>query len=117
MLRNGRGYYRRLEWKCNALNEPSRRAAQRLGFRYEGTFRQATVVKGHNRDTAWFSIIDGEWLALQSALKRWLAPGNFDADGRQRTSLAALNAAVAHAEHPRVAPLGVDGIRTGKPGR
>lgn len=90
--------YRRLEWKCNALNEPSRRAAQRLGFRYEGTFRQATVVKGRNRDTAWFSILDGEWPALQSAFVRWLAPGNFDVDGWQRASLTALTAAVAHAE-------------------
>ena len=88
--------YRRLEWKCNALNEPSRRAAQRLGFRYEGTFRQATVVKGRNRDTAWFSIIDGEWPARQSAFERWLAPENFDVDGRQRTSLAALTAADSH---------------------
>ncbi len=90
--------YRRLEWKCNALNEPSRRAAQRLGFRYEGTFRQATVVKGRNRDTAWFSIIDGEWPGLQSAFECWLAPENFDADGRQRAPLTARPAAVAYAE-------------------
>ncbi len=91
--------YRRLEWKCDALNQPSQRAAQRLGFRYEGTFRQATVVKGRNRDTAWFSIVDGEWPALCAAIRRWLEPGNFDADGRQ---LAPLNAARTA---PRIAQL------------
>lgn len=82
--------YRRLEWKCDSLNQASRRAAQRLGFRFEGIFRQATVVKGRNRDTAWFSIIDGEWPALHAAMECWLAPENFDPDGRQRVSLAAL---------------------------
>jgi RimJ/RimL family protein N-acetyltransferase len=82
--------YRRYEWKCNALNAPSRAAAQRLGFSYEGTFRQAAVHKGHNRDTAWFSIIDQEWPALNAAFERWLAPENFGADGRQRVSLSSL---------------------------
>jgi RimJ/RimL family protein N-acetyltransferase len=86
--------YRRYEWKCDALNAPSRRAAERLGFRYEGTFRQMQVVKGRNRDTAWFSIIDGEWPALAQAFERWLAPENFDAEGRQRRSLGACRAEV-----------------------
>jgi RimJ/RimL family protein N-acetyltransferase len=85
--------YRRFEWKCNNLNEPSKRAAQRFGFKYEGLFRQHQVVKGQNRDTAWFSILDNEWPARQAAFQRWLAPENFDKDGRQKTSLAALNAA------------------------
>jgi RimJ/RimL family protein N-acetyltransferase len=85
--------YRRYEWKCNALNAPSRRAALRLGFRFEGLFRNHQVVKGHNRDTAWFSIIDSEWPALRVAFEAWLAATNFDADGRQRASLAALIAA------------------------
>jgi RimJ/RimL family protein N-acetyltransferase len=85
--------YRRFEWKCNNLNEPSKRAAQRFGFKHEGLFRQHQVVKGQNRDTAWFSILDNEWPARQAAFQRWLAPENFDKDGRQKTSLAALNAA------------------------
>lgn len=80
--------YRRYEWKCDALNEPSRRAAERLGFSYEGTFQQAVMYKGRNRDTAWFSIIDKEWPAIRTAFENWLAQDNFDADGRQRTSLA-----------------------------
>ena len=79
--------YRRYEWKCDALNAASRAAALRLGFRYEGLFRQALVTKGRNRDTAWFSIIDGEWPALHDAFTRWLAPENFDATGRQRIGL------------------------------
>jgi RimJ/RimL family protein N-acetyltransferase len=79
--------YRRLEWKCNALNEASIRAARRFGFTYEGTFRQHMVVKGRNRDTAWFSILDGEWPALRAGYEAWLAPGNFDAGGRQRSPL------------------------------
>jgi RimJ/RimL family protein N-acetyltransferase len=79
--------YRRYEWKCDALNAPSRAAAQRLGFRYEGLFRQATVYKGRNRDTAWFSIIDREWPVLRQAFERWLDPANFDAAGRQRAKL------------------------------
>ena len=82
--------YRRYEWKCNALNAPSRAAAQRLGFSYEGIFRQATVVKGRNRDTAWYSIIDAEWPALRGAFEAWLAPANFDAGGKQRTRLSSL---------------------------
>jgi RimJ/RimL family protein N-acetyltransferase len=82
--------YRRYEWKCDALNAPSRRAALRLGFVYEGTFRQATVVKGRNRDTAWFSVTDKEWPRLKAAFQRWLAPGNFDPDGHQRVALSEL---------------------------
>lgn len=92
--------YRRLEWKCDSLNQPSQRAATRLGFSYEGTFRQATVVKGRNRDTAWFSIIDGEWPALRSAIERWLDPDNFDAHGRQLSSLSAMTAACAATPTP-----------------
>lgn len=79
--------FRRYEWKCDALNEPSRAAARRLGFSYEGTFRQATVYKGRNRDTAWFSILDSEWPAMKAAFESWLAPENFDDAGRQRKRL------------------------------
>jgi RimJ/RimL family protein N-acetyltransferase len=79
--------YRRYEWKCDALNARSRTAAERLGFTYEGTFRQATVYKGRNRDTAWYAVIDSEWPALRAAFERWLDPGNFDEQGRQRTRL------------------------------
>jgi RimJ/RimL family protein N-acetyltransferase len=79
--------YRRYEWKCNALNEPSRRAALRYGFSYEGTFRQHQVIKGRNRDTAWFSMLDSEWPARKAAFERWLDPGNFDAYGKQRVKL------------------------------
>ena len=79
--------YRRYEWKCDALNAPSRAAAERLGFTYEGIFRQATVVKGRNRDTAWYAAIDREWPALAAAFEAWLAPENFDASGEQRRSL------------------------------
>jgi RimJ/RimL family protein N-acetyltransferase len=82
--------YRRLEWKCNALNQASMRAARRFGFTYEGTFRQHMVVKGRNRDTAWFALLDREWPAVRAAFERWLAPENFDAAGIQRISLAAL---------------------------
>jgi hypothetical protein len=82
--------YRRYEWKCNALNAPSRAAAERYGFRFEGIFRQADVIKGRNRDTAWLSIIDSEWPALKTAFERWLDPANFDGDGRQRLSLSAI---------------------------
>jgi RimJ/RimL family protein N-acetyltransferase len=82
--------YRRYEWKCDSLNAPSRAAAQRLGFTFEGLFRQATVNKGRNRDTAWFSVIDSEWPALDAAFAQWLAPENFDAHGKQRVSLSAL---------------------------
>ncbi len=80
--------YRRYEWKCDSLNAPSRAAALRLGFRYEGMFRQATVYKARNRDTCWFSILDAEWPELKSAFERWLDPANFDATGRQRQSLS-----------------------------
>ena len=80
--------YRRYEWKCNALTAPSMRAAKRLGFTYEGTFRQHMIVKGRNRDTAWFSITDGEWPGVRAAFERWLAPENFDAAGKQKASLA-----------------------------
>jgi RimJ/RimL family protein N-acetyltransferase len=86
---------RRYEWKCNALNAPSRRAAARFGFTFEGEFRQHMIVKGRNRDTAWFSMLESEWPARKAAFERWLAPDNFDGDGRQKTSLAALNRAGA----------------------
>ena len=85
--------YRRYEWKCDDLNAPSRRAALRLGFAFEGVFRQHMIVKGRNRDTAWFSMLDSEWPRRRAAFERWLAPGNFDADGRQKVSLASLNGA------------------------
>lgn len=84
--------YRRYEWKCDALNAPSRAAAQRLGLSYEGIFRQAVVYKGRNRDTAWYAAIDAEWPALRAAFERWLAPSNFDASGTQRVSLSSLTA-------------------------
>ncbi len=80
--------YRRYEWKCDALNLPSRRAAERFGFTYEGVFRQHMVYKGRNRDTAWFAVIDADWPALRSAYQRWLAPDNFDANGQQRSRLS-----------------------------
>ncbi|WP_447853219.1 GNAT family N-acetyltransferase [Enterobacter mori] len=79
--------YRRYEWKCNSLNEPSRKAALRLGFQFEGRFRQALVTKGHNRDTDWFSIIDSEWPMLAKAFENWLATDNFTVDGKQIRSL------------------------------
>ena len=82
--------YRRYEWKCNALNMPSRRAAQRLGFSYEGVFRQAQITKGANRDTAWYAAIDAEWPVLQTAFETWLHPDNFDATGQQRQALSEL---------------------------
>jgi RimJ/RimL family protein N-acetyltransferase len=75
--------YRRYEWKCNALNLPSRIAAERLGFTFEGIFRQAVVVKGRNRDTAWYSIIDSEWPAIKTSFEQWLDPANFDINGHQ----------------------------------
>jgi RimJ/RimL family protein N-acetyltransferase len=87
--------YRRYEWKCDSLNAPSRAAALRLGFQFEGIFRQAVIYKGRNRDTAWFSMIDSEWPALKRAYEQWLAPGNFDAEGRQRCKLTEL-IATAH---------------------
>lgn len=80
--------YRRYEWKCDALNAPSKRAAERLGFRTEGTFRQATVYKGRSRDTSWFSMIDSEWPTVRAEFERWLAPENFGTDGAQLSSLS-----------------------------
>jgi RimJ/RimL family protein N-acetyltransferase len=85
--------YRRYEWKCNALNEPSRCAALRLGFTFEGIFRQHMVVKGRSRDTAWFSMLDDEWPAHKRAFESWLDPANFDEAGRQRQGLAQIAAA------------------------
>lgn len=89
--------YRRYEWKCDSHNAPSRAAAQRFGFSYEGLFRQAMVNRQRNRDTAWFSIIDSEWPALNAAFTRWLAPENFDTQGRQRVSLSSLTAPLVKA--------------------
>lgn len=82
--------YRRLEWKCHHRNEPSRHAAARFGFTFEGIFRQHMVAKGQNRDTVWFSIVDSEWPALRSAYQQWLAPDNFDAQGQQKRRLEEL---------------------------
>lgn len=87
--------YRRYEWKCDALNAPSRRAAERLGFRFEGIFRKHMIVKGRSRDTAWYAITDDEWPLVKAALQAWLDPANFDAEGRQRRSLSALREALA----------------------
>ncbi len=84
--------YRRYEWKCNALNAPSRSAALRLGFTFEGIFRQHMIIKGRNRDTAWFSMLDSEWPKRKAAFERWLDPSNFDANGRQKVSLSEINA-------------------------
>ena len=85
--------YRRYEWKCDALNAPSRDAAERFGFTFEGHFRRAVINKGRSRDTTWFAMIDEEWPALKAAYDRWLAPDNFDAQGRQKTSLRDLTRA------------------------
>jgi RimJ/RimL family protein N-acetyltransferase len=82
--------YRRYEWKCNALNAPSRRAAERFGFTFEGIFRQHMIIKGRNRDTAWFAMLDGEWPARKAAYERWLKPDNFDGEGRQKLKLSEL---------------------------
>ena len=82
--------YRRYEWKCDALNAPSRRAATRFGFSYDGLFRQALVYKGRNRDTAWYSILDQDWASIGAAYEAWLDPSNFDAAGRQKTELASF---------------------------
>lgn len=82
--------YRRFEWKCNSRNEPSRRAALRFGFAFEGIFRQHMVVKGQNRDTAWYAITDGDWPAIRKAFERWLAPENFDPRGQQKARLEDL---------------------------
>jgi RimJ/RimL family protein N-acetyltransferase len=86
--------YRRLEWKCDSLNVPSRRAADRFGFTFEGTFRQHMIVKGRNRDTAWFSMTDGEWPSRKAVFEAWLSPDNFDENGRQRRPLAELRNSV-----------------------
>jgi RimJ/RimL family protein N-acetyltransferase len=86
-------HYRRYEWKCNDLNAPSKRAAQRLGFSFEGIFRQAVIVKGRNRDTAWYAMLDSEWPLRKRAFEQWLSPANFDANGQQKTSLSVLNGA------------------------
>jgi RimJ/RimL family protein N-acetyltransferase len=86
--------YRRYEWKCNALNAPSRIAAERLGFSFEGIFRQAAVVKGRNRDTAWYSVIDREWPALREVFLKWLEPSNFDSKGQQLVSLTTMKSSV-----------------------
>ena len=83
--------YRRLEWKCNALNAPSRAAALRLGYTFEGVFRQAMVIRGRNRDTAWFSVVDGEWAAVRERLDAWLDPSSFDEAGRQRRRLGEVS--------------------------
>jgi RimJ/RimL family protein N-acetyltransferase len=90
--------YRRYEWKCDALNAPSRAAAQRLGLSYEGVFRQATVYKGRNRDTAWYAAVDAEWPALDAAFARWLDPANFGPDGRQALRLSELTRPLLHPE-------------------
>ena len=87
--------YRRYEWKCDALNAASRRAALRYGFTFEGIFRQHMIAKGHNRDTAWLAMLDSEWPARKASFERWLAPENFDADGKQIASLSAMNGGAA----------------------
>ncbi len=100
--------YRRVEWKCDALNAPSGRAAERLGFRFEGVFRQHRVVCGRNRDTAWFSILDHEWPAIARAHRQWLMPGNFDAQGHQRLKLSILTGATRDIGHVFAPPLSND---------
>ncbi len=89
--------YRRYEWKCDALNAPSRAAAQRLGFSFEGVFRKAIVYKGRNRDTAWYSVTDADWPAVRASFEQWLAPENFDAHGSQRVQLRWLTAPLLRA--------------------
>jgi len=95
--------YRRYEWKCDALNAASRRAALRYGFVYEGTFRQNMIAKGRNRDVTWFSMLDSEWPSRKRAFERWLSPENFDVQGVQKVSLAALNAAAGGQDEQQVA--------------
>ncbi|MCU0648434.1 MAG: GNAT family N-acetyltransferase [Gemmatimonadaceae bacterium] len=90
--------YRRYEWKCNALNAPSRRAAVRYGFSFEGIFRQAVIVKGRNRDTSWYAMLDADWPGIRAAFEQWLAPENFDAAGTQRVALGTLTARYLHHE-------------------
>jgi RimJ/RimL family protein N-acetyltransferase len=91
--------YRRLEWKCDALNQASRRAAERFGFTFEGVFRQHMVIKGRNRDTAWYAITDGEWPAIRDGFEAWLSPENFDEAGHQRRRLGELTAVARHPRH------------------
>lgn len=86
--------YRRLEWKCHVLNAKSKRAAERLGFTHEGIFRQHFIIKGRNRDTAWYSILDGEWPSTKQAFESWLADDNFDEAGKQRSFLLDLRKAI-----------------------
>jgi len=90
--------YRRYEWKCDSLNQRSIHAAQRLGFQYEGTFRQAMIYKGRNRDTAWFSIIDQDWPTIKTALMQWLHLDNFNAKGQQIRRLQSIRASIVDAE-------------------
>ena len=90
--------YRRYEWKCNDLNQGSKQAATRLGFSFEGVFRQAAVIKGRNRDTAWFSLLDSEWPVTRTAFEQWLDPANFDPSGRQRESLAGIRQTLCRPE-------------------
>lgn len=101
--------YRRCEWKCDDLNAPSRAAAERLGFRYEGTFRQATHYKGRNRDTAWFAIVDHEWRELRPAFDAWLSPSNFDEHGEQRVSLREVRQRAAQESAPQRASTTASG--------
>ena len=90
--------YRRYEWKCDSLNAPSRKTAQRLGFQFEGIFRQAIVYKGRSRDTAWYAIIDRDWPQQRAAFEAWLSPQNFDAEGRQRLSLTDIRRSQSSAD-------------------
>lgn len=90
--------YRRLEWKCDDRNQPSKRAAERLGFRYEGLFRQHMIVKGCSRDTAWYAIIDRDWPTIKAGFEAWLAPDNFDTEGRQRRGLAEIRESLVTAD-------------------
>jgi RimJ/RimL family protein N-acetyltransferase len=92
--------FRRYEWKCNALNAPSIAAAERLGFSFEGLFRNAVIVKGHNRDTAWFAFTDGDWPAIKQAHETWLNPSNFDESGNQKSSLRDLTGPLRHSAWP-----------------
>ena len=87
--------FRRYEWKCDALNGPSRRAAQRFGFKPEGIFRQHMIVKGRNRDTAWFSVVDEEWKAVGGGMEKWLSEENFDVEGHQKNRLEEVRAGIA----------------------
>jgi hypothetical protein len=94
--------YRRYEWKCNSLNAPSISAAMRLGMSFEGLFRQATMVKGRNRDTAWFAILDRDWPVAHKAFETWLASENFSADGQQKQSLSKLTAPIVESRWPNL---------------